>query len=253
MAVTAAFVIVATLAAERAGPLIGGLIATLPISAGPAYVFIALDHDAAFLSESAFKSLVTNPVIAVFAIVYAMLARLQSLAVSLGAAFLGWLTLVLLFERFVANLPQALLLNAVVLSACLWIARPLRHAVIPRLETYWYDISLRAVLVAALVGCVVGLSFTIGPSATGVLAVFPIVLTSVIVILHRRIGGMAASAVLANTVLGLVGFGLCLLTMHLTAIPLGPPIALPLALAVSFGWGLSVVGVRRFMASATAP
>ena len=35
MAVTAAFLLAATVTAERAGPLIGGLVATLPISAGP--------------------------------------------------------------------------------------------------------------------------------------------------------------------------------------------------------------------------
>ena len=45
MVVTAAFLLAATITAERAGPLIGGLVATLPISAGPVYIFLALDHD----------------------------------------------------------------------------------------------------------------------------------------------------------------------------------------------------------------
>ena len=48
MAVTAGFLLAATVTAERAGPLIGGLVATLPISAGPVYIFLALDHDARF-------------------------------------------------------------------------------------------------------------------------------------------------------------------------------------------------------------
>lgn len=253
MAVTAGFVIVATLAAERAGPLVGGLIATLPIYTGPAYVFLALDHDSSFIAETALKSLVTNPAIASFAVTYALLARRQSLAVSLGVAYAVWFALVVLFERYAATLPQVLLLNVVVLALCLWIARRLRHATVPRIETNWSDIALRAGLATVLIGCVVAFSFTIGPAATGALAVFPIVLTSVILILHRRVGGVAASAVLANTVLGLVGFGFCLLTLHLTAMPLGPAIALPLALAVSFGWGIAVVAVRRLTASATAP
>ena len=47
IAVTAAFLLAATITAERAGPLVGGLVATLPISAGPVYLFLALDHDAA--------------------------------------------------------------------------------------------------------------------------------------------------------------------------------------------------------------
>ncbi len=62
MAVTAAFLLAATVTAERAGPLVGGLVATLPISAGPVYIFLALDHDAHFIAQSALGSLVTNAV-----------------------------------------------------------------------------------------------------------------------------------------------------------------------------------------------
>ncbi len=47
----------ASMVAERSGPLIGALVATLPVSAGPVYVFLALDHDAAFIAQSALASL----------------------------------------------------------------------------------------------------------------------------------------------------------------------------------------------------
>ena len=60
MAVTAAFVVSAAAITERAGPVIGALVATLPISAGPSYVFLALDHDAAFIAEGALASLPIN-------------------------------------------------------------------------------------------------------------------------------------------------------------------------------------------------
>src|SRR5262249_3253087 len=53
MAVAALFVSVATIIAERRGAVAGALVAALPVSAGPAYVFLALDHDAAFISASA--------------------------------------------------------------------------------------------------------------------------------------------------------------------------------------------------------
>jgi len=60
MAVTAAFVVSASIITERSGPVIGALIATLPISAGPSYVFLALDHDAAFIANGALASLPIN-------------------------------------------------------------------------------------------------------------------------------------------------------------------------------------------------
>ena len=46
MAITAAFVVTASFVTERSGPVIGALVATLPISAGPSYVFLSLDQDA---------------------------------------------------------------------------------------------------------------------------------------------------------------------------------------------------------------
>ena len=60
MAVTAVFVVAASLIAERSGPLIGAMIATLPIAAGPSYVFLALDHDAQFLAQSTITSLASH-------------------------------------------------------------------------------------------------------------------------------------------------------------------------------------------------
>jgi hypothetical protein len=141
--------------------------------------------------------------------------------------------------------PAALLLSAVVFPVCLLFARPLRERPVPRMRGYWYDKVLRALSVALLVAFVVALSFRIGPAGTGVLAVFPIVLTSIIIILHQRVGGPAAAAVLANTILGLVGFGCALATLHLTAVPLGLALALPLALAVSVGWSLLMLLARK--------
>ena len=63
MAITAAFVISASIITERSGPVIGALVATLPISAGPSYVFLALDHDAAFVAQGALASLPINAMI----------------------------------------------------------------------------------------------------------------------------------------------------------------------------------------------
>ena len=75
MAITAGFVLAATVIAERVGPLLGGLVATLPIGAGPVYVFLALDHDAHFIAQSAIASLAINAANVIFAICYAVLAQ----------------------------------------------------------------------------------------------------------------------------------------------------------------------------------
>ena len=245
MAVTAAFLLAATVTAERAGPLVGGLVATLPISAGPVYIFLALDHDAHFIAQSALGSLVTNALNVIFAFTYALLAQKRSLSVSLSGAFAVWIVLVWVTGFVQWTLSLAIVLNVIVLGASLWLSKAMRHVASPQVHARWYDLVMRAAMVALLVGAVVTLSFHIGPKASGNLAVFPIVLTSIMIILHRRVGGPATAAVMANAVIGLAGFALAVVTLNLTAESLGSALALSLTLAVSVGCNLVLFLIRR--------
>jgi hypothetical protein len=86
MAIAAAFVVSASFIAEHSGPAIGALIATLPISAGPAYVFLALDHDSAFVAQGALTSLPINAATISLGLTYTLLAQRHNLLVSVGAA-----------------------------------------------------------------------------------------------------------------------------------------------------------------------
>src|SRR5450432_930479 len=93
MAVTAAFVVSASVITERSGPVIGALVATLPISAGPSYVFLALDHDAAFIAEGALASLPINAATIFLALTYVLLAQRGNAIVSWGGAAMVWIAL----------------------------------------------------------------------------------------------------------------------------------------------------------------
>ena len=84
-----------------------------------------------------------------------------------------------------------------------------------------------------------------GRPLTGILAVFPIVMLSLMLILHPRIGGPATAAIIANAMLGLVGFALSILALHLAVVPLGAPFALALALLVSVTFNIGVILLRR--------
>jgi hypothetical protein len=231
--------------AERAGPLVGGLVATLPIGAGPAYVFLALDHDAHFIAQGAVASLAINAVNATFAVTYTLLAQRRSLAVSLGLTYVVWTALAITINSFQWALGPAIALNLVALGLGLWLVRPHRHVPMLRMRRRWTDYAIRAGLVAIIVGVLVAFSARIGPYASGLLAVFPVVLTSIILILHNRVGGQATAAVMANAVLGLAGFGFCCLALHLTAEPFGKWAGLVIALAVSVGWSLGALFARK--------
>ena len=70
------------------------------------------------------------------------------------------------------------------------------------------DIPLRAALVATLVATVVTLSRWVGPTISGIIALFPVVYSSLMLILQPRIGGPATAAVIANGSWGLIGFAI---------------------------------------------
>jgi len=250
MAVTAAFVIAATKAAERVGPLVAGMIATLPIAAGPSYVFLALEHDSAFIADGALASLVTNGATVAMSLTYVVLAQRCGLPISLGAALGVWLALAIAIRAVPWTTAGAVLLSIAVYAVCIPVVDRYRNVRMPPMRPRWYDVPMRAVLVGLLVAAVVELSDRLGPTMTGILAVFPIVLTSLMVILHTRIGGPATAAVIAYTTSGMVGFSLCCLAARLLVEPLGTPLGLSLALAVSIGANLAIGLIRRRAARA---
>jgi hypothetical protein len=254
MAVTALVLVVATFAAERAGALVGAMIATLPIAAGPAYIFLALEHDPDFIAQSALASLVANAANVTFALVYAWMAQRRGLLASVLPALAAWFLMAWIVRPIPWTTTSAILLNAAVFAVCLTLGNRFRHARLPLARRRWYDMPLRATMVAVLVGTVVAISAHVGPTITGMFAVFPIVLTSLMLILHPRLGGPATAAVIANSLLGLVGFSCACLTLHLAAVPLGAPaaLALALALAVSIACNLAFWALRRGSAARAA-
>jgi len=128
----------------------------------------------------------------------------------------------------------------VTFAICLPLLRRFRHVKMPLITRRWYDIPLRASLVATLVVTVVTLSRWVGPAVSGMIALFPIVFTSMMLILHPRIGGPATAAVLANSGWGLMGLGIAIAVLHVAALRFGSAIALSLALATCVSWNLGL-------------
>jgi len=94
--------------------------------------------------------------------------------------------------------------------------------------------------VATLVAIVVSTSGWVGPRVSGVIALYPIVFTSMMVILHPRIGGPPTAAVLANSAWGLLGFGMAIAVLHVAVVEFGSVIGLSLALATCVMWNLTL-------------
>jgi hypothetical protein len=243
--VTAALVVSATLAAERAGPLIGALIATLPISAGPAYVFVALEHDSAFIASAALTSLAANAATLWFCLAYVVTAQKRGLARSYLAAFTAWAAAAYLIHLFEWSILGGIVLNGVMCAVALPIAQRFATQSMPRTRRRWYDVPFRTAIVAVFVSIVVAVSAHVGPAITGMLAIYPIVLSSLIVILQPRVGGTATASLIAHGMFGTVGFATSMLVLHLMAPIFGSGLGLSAALAICIGWNLMLLLLRR--------
>ncbi len=246
--VTAIVVVGATVAAEVAGPFWGGLIVSLPVAAGPAYVMLALQHDAAFIAASALNSLAVNAASFVFLAALALLAlRVRwwwALVGSLGA----WTGTVLLIRQVEWDVAGAIVLNVTAFLVCLALTRSVeRGAVAPGgpVRRRWFELPVRAAMVGLLVGAVVTGSRALGPALTGMAAVFPVAFTSFALLLLPRVGGAVAAAIMASALRAMPGFALALLTLHLAAVPLGAGVALAVALLSSLAWSVMLMLQRR--------
>jgi hypothetical protein len=250
MAVAAAFVVSASFIAEHSGPAMGALVATLPISAGPAFTFLALDHDSAFIAQAALTSLPINAATIFLGLTYTLLAQRNNLFISYGTAAAVWIGIAVIMGPLHWSLWGGLLINLVAFAICTPLMQRYRHARMPPVARRWYDVPLRASLVATLVLAVVTLSGRVGPSISGILALFPAVFSSMMLILHPRIGGPATAAVIANSAWGLMGFGLAIAVLHAGALYVGSAAGLSLGLATCVSWNLMLwwIGRRRAIA-----
>jgi len=245
---TGLLVVLASALAEALGPFWGALVASLPVSAGPAYVFLAMQHDGQYVAASALASAAANAATGLFLIVYAALAGQISLWPALAAAVIAWLTASLAIRQFGWTPETVMLLNLIAYGIGFSLPRRTASTTAapnPTSRRHWFDLPLRAAAVASFVTAVVLASALLGPQAIGIAAVFPVSLISLIVILHPRIGGPASARLAATALRAMLGFGIMLLVLHLAVRPYGTATALAAALGVSLAWSTGLLMLQH--------
>ena len=248
MATSAGVVVVASKLVEVAGPFLGAMVATLPVSAGPAYVFLAVEHSPAFLEQSSLSSFAVDAGTAWFILLYVRLAD-RGVPASVAAALGSWALMAALIAEASWSFAAATLLNAVSWAACFLGTRrqlAVEPAQLAARRRRW-DLPVRAFAVMTVVAAVVLTGRLLGPRAAGIAALIPVVLTSLAVVLHMRLGAHATGAVLANAVPGMIGFTTALGVLHQTVTTLGSAAGLSVALGVCISWNLGLI-LRRHLA-----
>jgi hypothetical protein len=242
IAVTMVVVVAAARVAERAGPFFGALIACLPVSAGPSYVLLSRQASDAFIANTALSSAAMTAGAALYLATYVILAPRTGVLSTLSSALGIWFAAAILIRLVEWTAAWVAALNGVAYgSAFLVIPRLEQSAPLRRSERRWFDLPLMAAMVGLLVAGVVTLSAALGPSLTGMAAVFPVTFSSLGIIVQSRLGGRVAAATMAGAIRAMPGFALGLLVLHVLAVPAGTPIALLAALGTTLVWSAGLI------------
>lgn len=245
MALVAVFVIAVAVTAERLGPFLGGMFASLPLYTGPIYLMLALEHDADYIAAATLGSIAICGGTPIFVFAYCMVARRLSALASLATALGVWGLFAAALQATSWALVDALLFVAPIYLVSVPLARGFTRGVaLQAAGRGRYDLALRALLCGGLAGIVITLSAVMPAQLTGILSVMPILLTSLILVLHPRIGGAATAALLAHTLGGLIGMvlGFALVNQMIPLLGVWP--ALGLGLTTTIVWNMGVITMR---------
>jgi hypothetical protein len=246
MTASALIVVTASVVVERLGPLVGSLLATLPLSAGPNFVYLAMEHGAVFLAETARIGVQVNIGTALFVLVYAYAAVRHNVFVSLFAGYLAWGATLAVTRQIDPGIGVAILANVLAYALCMLAGRRFLRGPLPvAAARRWWDLPLRVATVMGLVAAVVISGRLLGPTVTGIVAILPVVFTCLALILHPRIGGPGTARVFVTGFAGLLGFGMAVATVSLTAIPFGAAPGLTTGLLVAVIWNATILLLSR--------
>jgi hypothetical protein len=221
-----------TLAGRRFGPRVGGWLNALPLVAGPALFFLALEQGNVFVARAAEATLPGLAAVAAFTVIYSWTAvtRRWWLCVLVGWTGFSVLTIALQAVPWTATSGLALALTAFGVARLLLPRLP--EAPPPARAPAW-DLPLRMASAVALVLAVTGLATRLGPRLAGAITPFPIATTILLAFTHAQQGAPAAVGFLRAFLPAMWSFVLFCFVLAVGVVGLGRDPAFLLALALS--------------------
>jgi uncharacterized membrane protein (GlpM family) len=227
------FVVGASLVARRFGPRVGGLIAGLPVVAGPILLAYALAHGRGFAATAAAGTLLGLVSLIAFVVVYGRLAARVWWGASMLAGWIAFAAMTAVFSAGTPALGVALGLAGVALVAGLAaLPRAGQDPRPQRLPPAW-DLPLRAACAVALVLTLTAVSGWLGPQLSGLLAPFPIIATVMATFTHAQRGADELLRMLRGLLSGFVAFALFCFTLSVLLHRLDTAAAFALATALA--------------------
>jgi len=242
------FVVCASLAARRFGVRIGGLIAGLPVVAGPILLVYALAHGRAFAAGAAAGTLLGLVSLIAFVVVYGRLAgRLRWTASMLA----GWLAFAVATVAFTAvSMPVGAALGLAGVGLLVGLAALPRAREDPRVHTTppTWDLPVRAGCALALVVTLTAVAGWLGPQLSGLLAPFPIITTVLATFTHAQRGSDEVLRLLRGLISGFGAFALFCFTLAIALRRLDTASAFALATGLALLTQGAMVALARAQA-----
>jgi hypothetical protein len=234
----------ATLVANRWGPGVGGLLMGLPLTTGPIFLLLTIDHGTHFGFGATLGILCGLVGLAAFAVVYTAVSAWKGCIASLSLATVAFFAVSAGIRR-----PGSDLLIAAVAA---WFAQLVALAVIrrPGLEVAranapWWDLWARMFAVAVLTLAVTTMAAKLGPELSGIVGTFPVAITVVVAFTHQQSGRDGAVGMLRGCVLSWISFASCFVMIGLSIESLGTGLAIALGLLAAMATSAMVLGSKH--------
>src|SRR5271166_153785 len=209
------FVVAASLAGRRFGPRVGGLIAGLPVVAGPVLLAYAIAHGDAFAAGAAVGTLLGLVSLIAFVVVYARLSARASWAPSMIAGWFAFAAATALFSALSVPAGAALAIALAGLLAGLLLTPTAALATAATREPPTWDLPMRGLCALLLVLTLTAVAGWLGPQLSGLLAPFPIIATVLATFTHAQRGTDEVLRLLRGLISGFGAFALFCFTLAL--------------------------------------
>lgn len=210
----------ATLVTRTWGPRVGGLLMGLPLTTGPIFLFLAIDHGPRFAARATVGILCGLIGLAAFAVGYVAASGRAGWRRSYPFAAVLFLVVSIVASRLGDDV--------IVAGPAAWLALVLATVLIPRprrdivgVAPPWWDLWVRMAVVAALTLALTAVAGTLGPTLSGIVGTYPIALTVIVTFTHAQLGRDAIVAMLRGSTLAWTGFASCFLVIGVSIEALG--------------------------------
>jgi hypothetical protein len=245
------FVAGASLTARRFGPWVGGIVAGLPVVAGPILLAYALVHGRVFAQHAAAGTLLGLLSLTTFVVVYGRLAGRANWLVCMLSGWAAFAIATLALDGVTVPAGVALgMACAGFAVGLLLLPRPSPGAPAPgsppSAPPPAWDIPVRCGCALVLVLALTTASGWLGPQLSGLLAPFPVITTVMATFTHAQRGAAETVRLLRGMLSGFIAFALfCFtLTISLGASNIAPAFLLATAAAL-LGQGTLIAYAQR--------